>query len=158
MEEKKQILENVNNDISELPEELEKAGKYISITMKRIIEKGDADKVFCRYNTNLSIIDHRGTNLFHDVLVHFKGYNVCASIDAPGDIGEYLRSGLDWKKWLDNFKQGCLYKEQRGDDSIVMDITLTLPGLFAIEELTRTGSAGGISSTLMVHGIGLPPQ
>lgn len=25
------------------------------------------------------------------------------------------------------------------------------------EELTRTGSAGGISSTLMVHGIGLPP-
>lgn len=103
--------------------------------MKRIVEKGDADKVFCRYNTNLSLINYRGTNFFDDLLPHFKGYTVAASIDAPGSIGEYLRTGLKWERWLENFKHGCRYKEQRGEDSITMDITLTLPGLFAIEEL-----------------------
>lgn len=103
--------------------------------MKQLVDEGNAPKVIVRYNTNLSRVEWKGVRLFDDLLPHFKGYNVCASIDAAGKIGEYIRTGLNWDRWLENFKQGVRYKKLRGDDSIVMDLTITLPGLFGLKEL-----------------------
>ena len=64
--------------------------------------------------------------------------NLCASIDGTGAIGEYIRTGLDWDKWLSNFKQGLFLKDLYGDDAIVFDVTLTLPGLFSLKDLFDT--------------------
>jgi hypothetical protein len=101
--------------------------------MLRIIELGDGQKIYARYNTNLSRVDYRGTNLFRDILGHVRDWQICASLDGTGSIGEYLRTGLDYQKWCDNFAQGRDLARHRRQMRI--DFTLTLPGLFEIDRI-----------------------
>ncbi len=105
--------------------------------MQQLVDTGHAENVVVRYNTNLNRISRRDSQLY-DLLPHFKRVNLCASIDGTGAIGEYIRTGLDWDKWLSNFKQGLFLKDLYGDDAIVFDVTLTLPGLFSLKDLFDT--------------------
>ena len=102
--------------------------------MRTIVDLGYADKVYARYNTNLSRIEYKGDNLW-DLLGHFRDWQVCASIDGTGEIGEYIRTGLNYKKWLENFEQGvAVAKHQR---QLKLDYTLTLPGLLEIKNMVE---------------------
>lgn len=101
--------------------------------MRRIIELGDGQRVYVRYNTNLSRVAYRGINLFDDLLDHVRDWQICASIDGTGPVGEYIRTGLNWQQWLDNYRQGLAH--QRGPGQMRMDFTLTLPGLFEVLNL-----------------------
>ena len=103
--------------------------------MRRIIELGDGPKVYARYNTNLSRVAYGNYNLYHDVLVHLQDWQICASIDGTGPTGEYIRTGLDYSTWLENFKQGVAVSRHRRQMRI--DFTLTLPGLFEVENITQ---------------------
>jgi len=91
-------------------------------------------EITIRYNTNLSRVDYKKYNLF-DMLEGFKAMNICASIDGAGAIGEYIRTGIKWDEWLENFKRGIYLNEQYGDDAMVFDVTLTTPGLFGLKDL-----------------------
>ena len=62
--------------------------------MQRVVELGYANEVFARYNSNMSRITFFGKNLFDDVLSKFQDWQINASIDATGEIGEYIRTGL----------------------------------------------------------------
>jgi hypothetical protein len=95
--------------------------------MPRIIELGDGDKIYVRYNTNLSRVDHRGINLFRDILAKCRDWQICASLDGVGEIGEYIRTGLDYSRWLQNFRQGIEHRTHARQMRI--DFTLTLPGM-----------------------------
>ena len=106
--------------------------------MQRIVELGDGPKVYARYNTNLSRVSHRGVNLFKDILDRVRDWQICASIDGTGAVGEYIRTGLDWNQWLKNYRVGLAH--QRHPGQMRMDFTLTLPGLFeavAMDQLAR---------------------
>lgn len=103
--------------------------------MKRIVELGDGPRVYARYNTNLSRVDYRGINLYCDVLAHLRDWQICASLDGTGPTGEYIRTGLDYISWLENFKKGLTYAKHRRQMRI--DFTLTLPGLFEVANITR---------------------
>jgi len=103
--------------------------------MQRIIALGDGPRVYARYNTNLSRVDYRGTNLYRDILAHVRDWQICASLDGTGAVGEYIRTGLDYTQWLRNFEQGLGYARNRRQMRI--DFTLTLPGLFEIGNITR---------------------
>lgn len=101
--------------------------------MKRIIELGDGHLVYARYNTNLSRIEHKGINLYNDILKHVRDWQICASIDGTGAIGEYIRTGLDFEQWKKNFAAGLpLVTHER---QMRLDFTLTLPGLFEIRNM-----------------------
>jgi len=100
--------------------------------MKQIVDQGDGHRVYARYNTNLSRVDYQGINLYRDILVHLRDWQVCASLDGTGVIGEYIRTGLDYGQWRDNFALGLDIATNRRQMRI--DFTLTLPGLF---EVTR---------------------
>jgi hypothetical protein len=102
--------------------------------MQQLVDTGHAKNVVVRYNTNLNRTSRGKSELF-ELLPHFKRVNLCASIDGSGAIGEYIRTGLNWTKWLNNFKQGLFLRKQFGNDAIVFDITLTMPGLFSIKEM-----------------------
>lgn len=103
--------------------------------MQRIVELGDGKNVYARYNTNLSRIDYRGINLYTDILSHLRDWQICASLDGTGTIGEYIRTGLDYNQWLANFRQGLEIATHRRQMRI--DFTLTLPGMFEIENIAR---------------------
>lgn len=103
--------------------------------MKRIIELGDGPKVYARYNTNLSRINFKGANLYHDILNRIRDWQICASIDGTGKIGEYIRTGLNYTEWLRNFSQGVSIARHRRQMRI--DFTLTLPGMFEITNIQK---------------------
>jgi hypothetical protein len=103
--------------------------------MTRIIELGDGPHVYARYNTNLSRVDFQGRNLYRDVLAHLRDWQICASIDGTGEIGEYIRTGLNYERWLENFKQGLAIA--RHSRQMRLDFTLTLPGMFEVEKINQ---------------------
>ena len=98
-------------------------------SMRRNVELGYADQVRVRYNTNLSVITDKNGSLY-DLLNNFADWEICASLDGTGEIGEYIRTGLDYNNWLDNFKLGVA--SQKHSRQVRIDFTLTLPGLFDI--------------------------
>ena len=101
--------------------------------MRRIIELGHGKNVYARYNTNLSRVEFKGINLYNDILAHLRDYQICASLDGTGTIGEYIRTGLDYSAWRDNFAQGVATAKNRRQWRI--DFTLTLPGLFEVNNI-----------------------
>lgn len=102
--------------------------------MKYLVDNNQAQNVIIRYNTNLSRTSYKGTNLY-DLLPNFKNVNLCASIDGTGRIVEFVRTGIIWENWLNNFKGGLFLNELYGDNGMVMDLTLTTPGLFSVKNL-----------------------
>ena len=103
--------------------------------MRRIIELGDGPGVYARYNTNLSRVEYKGTNLYTDILAHIRDWQICASLDGIGATGEYIRTGLNYESWLENFIQGRRLAKNRRQMRI--DFTLTLPGLFQVENINN---------------------
>jgi hypothetical protein len=110
--------------------------------MQRIIELGDGKNVYARYNTNLSRINYRGCNLYKDVLAHLRDWQICASIDGTGAIGEYIRTGLDYESWLENFKEGV--RVSTHSRQMRLDFTLTLPGMFEVTNIQQLGNELGV--------------
>ena len=111
--------------------------------MDKMVKNKVSKVVTLRYNTNLSRIDWKGKNLFKDYLFSFKHTNICASIDATGKIGEFIRTGLDWEKWVENWETGQEWKflqplpSNMHPDFLVVDLTLTLPGMFDLPNLVK---------------------
>ncbi len=103
--------------------------------MRRIVELGDGKRVYARYNTNLSRVNYRGINLYRDILSGLRDWQICASLDGTGAIGEYIRTGLDYNSWLTNFREGVRIAGHRRQMRI--DFTLTLPGLFEVQNITQ---------------------
>jgi hypothetical protein len=110
--------------------------------MQRIIELGDGEQVYARYNTNLSRVNYRGINLYRDILAKVRDWQICASIDGTGRIGEYIRTGLDYESWLENFKEGVRLSTHRRQ--MRLDFTLTLPGMFEVENMQRLADDLGV--------------
>lgn len=110
--------------------------------MKRIIELNDGPKLYARYNTNLSRVDYNGCNLYSDLLANIRDWQICASIDGTGQIGEYIRTGLAWPVFLENFRRGLEIARHRRQ--MRLDFTLTLPGLFEVDAMQRTADELGV--------------
>ena len=113
--------------------------------MSRILELGYADKVLARYNSNMSRINFYGKNLFDDILQYFPNFQICASIDGTGEIGEYIRTGLKYDEWLNNMKYAVKFADKNHDyKRIQLDLTITLPGLFDLENMVLLSNELGI--------------
>jgi hypothetical protein len=110
--------------------------------MKRIVELGDGGQVYARYNTNLSRVDFRGDNLYRDILDHVRDWQICASIDGTGVTGEYIRTGLDYQQFCQNFEQGLKY--QTNPRQMRLDFTLTLPGMFEVDAIQQLAQQYGV--------------
>jgi len=102
--------------------------------MNTLIENGHSKNVTIKYNSNLSKIKYKNYYLY-DMLLNFKDVNVSASIDGTEEIVEYIRDGIKWEKWLENFKAGLILKEKFGEWGICLDFTVTAPGLFSVKKM-----------------------
>ena len=101
-------------------------------SMKRIIDLGFAHEVYVRYNTNLSRTSFKNIELF-DLLPQFQDWQICASIDGTGEVGEYIRDGLNYQEWLDNFKKGLAVAKTTRE--MRLDYTITMPGLLELKNM-----------------------
>jgi hypothetical protein len=101
-------------------------------SMKRIIDLEFAREVYVRYNTNLSRIAFKNIKLF-DLLPQFQDWQICASIDGTGEVGEYIRDGLNYQEWLDNFKKGLAVAKTKRE--MRLDYTITMPGLLELKNM-----------------------
>jgi hypothetical protein len=110
--------------------------------MKRIIELGDGGKLYARYNTNLSRINYRGVDLFSDILAHVRDWQICASLDGTHEIGEYIRTGLDYEQFKRNFEHGVQYATNPRQMRI--DFTLTLPGMLETDAIQGLAQEFGV--------------
>jgi hypothetical protein len=110
--------------------------------MKQIVDQGDGSHVYARYNTNLSRINYRGVDLYRDILVHLRDWQICASLDGTGRTGEYIRTGLNYTKWRDNFAMGLDISRHRRQMRI--DFTLTLPGLSEVHNIQQLADEFGV--------------
>jgi len=110
--------------------------------MARIIELGDGQNVYARYNTNLSRINYRGIDLYNDILTRLRDWQICASLDGTGTIGEYIRSGLNYDQWLENFREGI--KIRTHSRQLRIDFTLTLPGMFEVNKIQQLADSLGV--------------
>ena len=100
--------------------------------MQRIIELGFAKEVCVRYNTNLSKTTFKGIKLF-DLVPHFQDWQICSSLDGTGEVGEYIRDGLNYQQWLRNFKEGLAVSKTSRE--MRLDYTLTMPGLLELKNM-----------------------
>jgi hypothetical protein len=100
--------------------------------MQRIIDLGFAKEVYVRYNTNLSKTSFKGTKLF-DLLPQFQDWQICSSLDGTGEVGEYIRDGLNYEQWLENFKEGLAVAKTSRE--MRLDYTITMPGLLELKNM-----------------------
>jgi hypothetical protein len=100
--------------------------------MQRIIELGYANQVCVRYNTNLSRTSLKGIKLF-ELLPHFQDWQICSSLDGTEEVGEYIRDGLNYTQWLENFKEGLAVAKTSRE--MRLDYTITMPGLLEIKNM-----------------------
>ena len=107
--------------------------------MKYMVTNGISKNVYVRYNSNLSNIWHTvkesktsktSVSLF-ELLSHFKDWQVCASLDATGSVGEYIRTGLNFDVFANNFSVGSKYATH--PRQLRLDLTLTLPGMMTLD-------------------------
>jgi len=110
--------------------------------MKRIIELGDGPRVYARYNTNLSRVNYSGSNLYQDILLNIRDWQICASLDGTGATGEYIRSGLDYNSFLKNFRQGL--EIATNPRQMRLDFTLTLPGMTEVDAMNALAEELGV--------------
>jgi hypothetical protein len=103
--------------------------------MNRIVELGDGPKVYARYNTNLSRISYRGIDLFDRIIPSLRDWQICASLDGTGQIGEYIRTGLNFNEWRKNYNIAVKASTHRRQ--VRIDFTLTLPGMFEIGNIVQ---------------------
>ncbi len=110
--------------------------------MPRIIELGDGPKLYARYNTNLSRIQYRGLDLYRDILSHVRDWQICASLDGTDQIGQYIRTGLDYEQFCRNFEAGLAIATH--SRQMRLDFTLTLPGMFEVGAMERLSQTYGV--------------
>ena len=110
--------------------------------MKQIVDQGDGGLVYARYNTNLSRVQYRGVDLYNDILDHMRDWQICASLDGTGATGEYIRTGLSWPVFLENFQRGVDHMHH--PRQMRLDFTLTLPGMFEIENMQKLSNNLGV--------------
>ena len=58
---------------------------------------------------------------------------MCASIDGTGEIGEYIRTGLNYDKFIENFREGLAVAQNKRQ--MQLDFTITMPGLQEIRNM-----------------------
>jgi len=110
--------------------------------MQRIIKLGDGPRVYARYNTNLSRINYRGIDLYRDILSHVRDWQICASLDGTGATGEYIRTGLDYRTFVGNFKKGL--EIATNPRQMRLDFTLTLPGMTEVDHMNELANELGV--------------
>jgi organic radical activating enzyme len=96
--------------------------------MSLLVERGIGADVFIAYNTNLSLLEFLGKNFVTDILQRLPQIQIMASLDATGEIGEYIRTGLKWSQLQENLEK--ILPNLGPQHSLAISHCVTTPGIF----------------------------
>jgi len=71
------------------------------MVLEKLIAMGLSHKVKVRYNSNFTVLKYKTKDIF-DLWKNFKSVHILISIDAVGEINDYIRSGSNWKEICEN--------------------------------------------------------
>lgn len=103
-------------------------------TLDKLIKTDKAKNVVLRYNTNLSIIDYKGVSII-EYFKHFNRVDFSCSLDGTGDIGEWIRTNLNYISWREHFTQIINARNEYHNIKVYLAITITSATLFDLENL-----------------------
>lgn len=121
------------------------------LLLKKLSEDKKASHVSLAYNTNLSY----STRILEEwlpVASDFKRTQVFISLDGTGEVGEYIRNGLEMNLFNKNLDFLIQNKPQRMD--LVLDLTLTSLNIFFLKDFAKYALSKGLKTQakLMVNG------
>ncbi len=90
-------------------------------------------KVILRYSSNISTLNYKGIFIPQYLKENFSKVFVSMSIDGVEKTAEFVRDGLRWDEWFRNYQ---LLKEHLGEKSIRFNITVTIPVLLDIVNMS----------------------
>ncbi|CAB4164029.1 Radical_SAM domain containing protein [uncultured Caudovirales phage] len=110
--------------------------------LNELIDSGKSARISLLYNTNLTTIKYKDTNII-DVWKKFKNVTIQCSIDAIGKPLEYIRSGTRWEKIKLNLEQ-LIMSAKNSNIKITFTPLLTILNLWFIDELYKYSSLNNI--------------
>jgi len=119
------------------------------LLLNRLIDNGQSKNISLRYNTNLSLLSYQGTSVL-DLWHQFKQINIYASLEAIGDVGSYIRSGLNWHRANNNIDALLEFRRQKINTEISVFCTLGLMNIWFLQDLVDWCSERSISLNLSV--------
>jgi organic radical activating enzyme len=101
--------------------------------MGELIERGLNKQVYVRYNTNLSILNFGGKDFTKEIFQHLANVTFMVSLDATGEIGSYIRTGLIWDQFQKNFR--TVIDSSTPQRVVAISHCLTTPGILDLEAM-----------------------
>ena len=108
------------------------------------VQKNYAKNIEIKFNTNGTVVL---TASQIEMLLKFKKVNLDISMDGTKTLAEYIRTKVDWEKWLDNFKQYLQIKKENPHFEIFIATALSIYNVHRIDEIHEFFS--------LKHGLGM---
>ena len=67
------------------------------------------------------------------LLPQFQDWQVCSSLDGTGEVGEYIRDGLDYEAMVTKFQRRMAVAKTSRE--MRLDYTITMPGLLELKNM-----------------------
>lgn len=99
-----------------------------------LIRNDLAKNVSLMYNTNLSVVEYNGSSIY-EYFKHFKKVDFGCSLDGTSNIGEWVRSNLNYNKWREHFSKMIDLRNNTNNIKVFLWITVTTPTIFDFENL-----------------------
>jgi sulfatase maturation enzyme AslB (radical SAM superfamily) len=111
-----------------------------------LISNGLSENIELRYNTNFSVIKYKDKNVF-DLWQRFKSVTLDISIDAVGEISNYIRSGSDWDSISANIDLVMENIKQNANISVRFSPVISLLSVWTLPELYKYADSKKIPVT-----------
>ena len=103
----------------------------MSKILRICIESGNAKNITITYNTNLTVLPERVLELWKE----FKGIKLLASIDAIGNLNNYIRYPSNWEKIDKNLQYIEKNHKEFNIEECMLSATIQILNVLRLEEL-----------------------
>jgi sulfatase maturation enzyme AslB (radical SAM superfamily) len=104
--------------------------------LETLISNGLSENIELRYNSNFTVIQYKDKNVF-DLWQQFKSVQISISVDAVGEISNYIRSGSDWNIISANIDVALEQIEKNPKISISLSPVVSLLSIWTLPELYK---------------------
>ncbi len=111
--------------------------------LEDIIEKADPKKVSLMYNSNLSVLK-KGNADFVEIWKKFKSVELWVSADAAENVGEYIRKGFNWKRFVANLRR---VRTEAPEIRVMVSATLSIFNALHLPDMHRIFVEEGLIET-----------